>query len=176
MVWKFRFFGSCSKVKMEECKQNNWNIFDQFPISIDSLASCFLKVGARVSLKVATKGSIRGKKKKLWKFIFLGCFSKASREKRDKKVWNVFDEFNISIACWAICLLEVGARISLNAATKGFIAGKKSSENLDFSVAFLVQKRKSATKKFEIFFINLASLKVLELHVFWKSVHAFHWK
>ena len=48
-------------------------------------ATYFMEVGARVSLKVATKGSIRGKKK-LGKFRFLGFFSKVKTEERDQKV------------------------------------------------------------------------------------------
>ena len=37
-------------------------------------------------------------------------------------------------------------------------------------------KRRSATKNFELFLINLASLYPAQLHIFWKQVHAFHWK
>ena len=38
----------------------------------------FLEVGARVLLKVANKGSIRGKK--LWKFRYVGCFLKQKKD------------------------------------------------------------------------------------------------
>ena len=65
----------------------------QFGITMPSSATYFLEVGAHISLKVATKGSIRGKK--LWKFRFLGSFSKLKTEECDKKVWNVFDQFGI---------------------------------------------------------------------------------
>ena len=37
-------------------------VFDQFGITIPSSATHFLEVGTPVSFKVATKGSIRGKK------------------------------------------------------------------------------------------------------------------
>ena len=47
---------------MEECDQKVWYIFDQYGISISCSATYFMEVGARVSLKVATKVSIRGKK------------------------------------------------------------------------------------------------------------------
>ena len=47
---------------MEECDQKVWNVFDEFSIIIPSSAFYFLEVGACVSLKVATKGSPRGKK------------------------------------------------------------------------------------------------------------------
>ena len=46
---------------MEECNQKVWKVFDQFGITIPCSATCFLEVGACVSLKVATKGSVRGK-------------------------------------------------------------------------------------------------------------------
>ena len=95
---------------------------DQFGISIPCSATYFLEVGADVSLKVATKGSIRGKK--LWKIRFLGSFSKAKTEECDLKVWNVFDQFGISIACSDTYILEFGARVSLEVATKGSIRDK----------------------------------------------------
>ena len=47
---------------MEESDQNVWNVFDQFGSTISCSGAYFLEVGAHVSLKVATKGSIRGKK------------------------------------------------------------------------------------------------------------------
>ena len=49
----------------------------------------------------------------------------------DQKVWNVFDQFGITIACSDTYFLEVGARVSLKVATKRSIRGKKNSENLD---------------------------------------------
>ena len=93
-----------------------------------------MEVGARVSLKVATKVSIRGKK--LQKFRICGCFSITKTEEWDQKVCNLFYQFGISLSCSATYFLEVGARVSMKLATKGSIRGKKS-ENLDFSVVFL---------------------------------------
>ena len=61
-LWKFRFFGSFSIAKTEWCDQKVWNVFDQSGISIAFSATYFMEVGARVSLKVTAKVSIRGKK------------------------------------------------------------------------------------------------------------------
>ena len=47
---------------MEKWSQNVGNDFYQFGIPILFLATCFLELGASISLKVATKGSLRGKK------------------------------------------------------------------------------------------------------------------
>ena len=58
---KFRFLGCFSKAKAEECHQKVCNVFDQFGITIPCSAAYFLEIGARVSLKVATKGSLIGK-------------------------------------------------------------------------------------------------------------------
>ena len=60
--WKFRFWGCFSKAKTEKCDQNDWYVLDQFGITIPCSTTYFLEVGARLSLKVATKGSLRGKK------------------------------------------------------------------------------------------------------------------
>ena len=46
---------------MEECDQKISNVFDQFGITMPCSATYFLEVGARVSLKLATKGFLRGK-------------------------------------------------------------------------------------------------------------------
>ena len=51
--------------KTEECDQKDWAAFDHFGIIIPIITCSptqFLEVGARVSMKVATKGSLRGKK------------------------------------------------------------------------------------------------------------------
>ena len=42
--------------------QTDWNALDQFGITMLYSATYFLEVGARISLKVTTKGSLRGKK------------------------------------------------------------------------------------------------------------------
>ena len=59
---KLRFLGCFSKGKTEECDQKVPNVFDQFDITISCSAIYSLEVGAHVSLKVANKGSITGKK------------------------------------------------------------------------------------------------------------------
>ena len=46
---------------MEESDQKVRNVFDQFGITISCSATFFREVGARVSLKVATKVSHGGK-------------------------------------------------------------------------------------------------------------------
>ena len=97
--------------KTEECDQNFWNIFDQFGITIACSATNFLDVCARVLLKVATKVFVEVKK--FWKFRFLGPLSKAKTEECDQKVWNVFDQFGITIPGAATFFLEVGAPVSL---------------------------------------------------------------
>ena len=76
---------------MEECDLNIWKHFDQFGITIPCSAIYFLEVGARVSLKVATKMSIRGKN--LWKVRFFGSSSIAKTEECVEKVWNDLELF-----------------------------------------------------------------------------------
>ena len=61
-LWTFRFLGYFSNAKTEECDEKVWNIFYQFGISSLCSATYFLEIGARVSLKEATKGSLRVKK------------------------------------------------------------------------------------------------------------------
>ena len=46
---------------MEECNQKVWNVFDQLGITLIGSATYFAAVDERISLKVATKGSSRGK-------------------------------------------------------------------------------------------------------------------
>ena len=135
-------------------------------MTVPCSATYFLDAGAHVSLKVDTKRSCRNKK--LWKFSFSCCFSKAKTEKCDQQVWNVFHEFTVGKPCPATYFLEVGARASLKLATKVFLRGKKNSENLAFQVALLKQKRRNAAKKFEMFLMNLALVNLVQLHIFWK--------
>lgn len=47
---------------MEEYDQKDWVFSDKFGITIPCSVAYFMEVGARISLKVATKGSVRGKK------------------------------------------------------------------------------------------------------------------
>ena len=46
---------------MEERNHGNWSLLNKFGITIPFWVTYFLEVGARVSLKVATEGSLRGK-------------------------------------------------------------------------------------------------------------------
>ena len=59
---KFRFLRFFSKAKAVECNKKVRNNFDQCGITTPCLATYYLEDGAHLSLKVATKGSIRGKK------------------------------------------------------------------------------------------------------------------
>ena len=47
---------------MQECDQKVWNVSDEFGVGKPCSTTCFLEVGACVSLKLATKGLLRGKK------------------------------------------------------------------------------------------------------------------
>ena len=123
-IYIFRLF---LKEKTEKSDQKVGNVFDQFGIAIPCSATYFLKVSARLSLKVATKGSISGKKN--LKIYIFRLFLKEKTEKSDQKVGNVFDQFGIAIPCLATYFLKVSARLSLKVATKGSIRGRKNSEN-----------------------------------------------
>ena len=79
----------------------------------------------------ANNGSGRVKKK-LWKYRYLGSFSKAKTEDCDQNVWNVYDQFGITIPCSATYFMEVGSYVSLKMAIKVFLRAKKNSKNLDF--------------------------------------------
>ena len=60
---------------MEECDQSNLNVSDKLGMFISLSATFVLQMIAQVSLKVATKGSLRGKT--TWKiFIFEAIFLK----------------------------------------------------------------------------------------------------
>ena len=122
-IWKLRYLSTFSEAKTEEWDQKVSNFSGQYGITFPCSATYFLQVGAGVVLKVATKGSVRGKK--LWKFRHLGPFSKGKTEESDKKLWTVFDAFGISIPSVAANFLEVGACVSLKLATKGSLRGKK---------------------------------------------------
>ena len=70
---------------------------------------------------------------------------------------------------------EICARLWLKIALQGSFGGKKKNyENLDFQATFLKQKRKSATKKVYLSLINLSLAYIVQLHISWKYVHAFH--
>ena len=127
----------------------------------------FLEVGPRISLKVATKVLFRGKKK-LLNLRFSDYFSKAGTEEYDQDDWSVSDNFEIATSCLATYHLEVRAPASLKAGTKASLRGKTNSENFDFQATVLKQKRRSKTKKTDMSATNLASLYLVQLHIFWK--------
>ena len=58
----FQLQGRTPQAKTEECDQKRLNSLDQLSTTIACSVTHFLDVSARVSLKVATKVSIRGKK------------------------------------------------------------------------------------------------------------------
>ena len=96
---KFRFLGCFSKSKTEECNLKVGNVFDQFGIPIRCSATYFLEVGARPSLKVARKGSIRDKKT-LKNWIFSLFFYSKNRRVRPESwnyswsIWNHYTWFS----------------------------------------------------------------------------------
>ena len=133
---------------------------ENYTFTMPCSATYFQEVGARVLFKVATKGSPRDKK--LWKFRFLGCFSKAKTEECNQNVWNVFDQFGIIIPCTATYFLEVGARVSLKVVTKESPRGqtlwkfrfsgcfsKAKTEDCDLSNRNFLNKCASIYKIFE---------------------------
>ena len=89
----------------------------------------FLEVSAQISLKVATNNSFRDKK--LWKFSFLGYFSKAKTGKCTQKSPSFSNEFRILMADSDKYFLEVRAHVSLKVATNNSPRHKKNYENLD---------------------------------------------
>ena len=143
---------------MDNLFQKIWNVFDQFGISISCSATYFPDLGARFSLKVGTKGSPRSKKKKLWKFGFLGSFSKAKKKECDQKVWNVFHQFDINIPCSATYFRDVGACISWKVAT---IESPRGRFYGHFSEA---TTEKGYLKSWNVL-INLESLYLVEVHI-----------
>ena len=58
---KLRFLNYFSETEAEEYNQEDWSVFDEFGIITPCSAPYHLKVGARFSLKVATKASFGGK-------------------------------------------------------------------------------------------------------------------
>ena len=59
---KLSYWGCFSKAKTEECNQKVPDVFDQIGVDKPCSTTYFLEVGACVSLKVATKGFLRGKR------------------------------------------------------------------------------------------------------------------
>ena len=85
-------------------------------------------------------------------------------EKCDQKDWNVLDQFDISIPCSATFFLGVGAHVSLKVTTKESFRGKNILKIKTFSL-FFKAKTESATKKVEMFLINLASLYLVHRYI-----------
>ena len=59
---KISFSGVFSKAETEECDQKVWKAFDQLDVVKFCSTTYFLEVRACVSLKLATKGFLGGKK------------------------------------------------------------------------------------------------------------------
>ena len=93
---------------------------------MSSLDTYILEVSDNAMLKVATKSSCRGKKKK--KLTFLDYFSEAKTEDYNQKDWSVYNRFEITIPCSDRQFLGVGAclSLSLKVARKAFLRGKKT--------------------------------------------------
>ena len=107
--WKFRFWACFSWAETEEYDQKNWSFSDKFGMIMPYSDTCFLEVSTHVSLKVATDDSFTVKET-IWKCRFLECFSKAKTEECDKNIWNVFDQFGITMHCSATYFLEAGSK------------------------------------------------------------------
>ena len=86
---------------------------------------CLLEVSVDVSLKIATKWYLRGKKAPK-------IFSPKQKRTSTTKEIEV-PPINMALRCSATYFLEAGVK----AATKGSLRGKKKSENLDFTVVSL---------------------------------------
>ena len=95
---------------------------------ISYLATYFLEVGARFSLKVTTKPLLREN----LKILILGYFSKVKKEYCDQKKKKGFsDNFGMLMSGFDAYFLEVSAHPLLKIATKGSF-GSEKSENLAF--------------------------------------------
>ena len=71
---KFSIFEAFfSKAKTEECDQSSLSVSDKFGVITPFSATFVLEMSVQVSLKVANKGSFRGKKPE--KLAFLRLFS-----------------------------------------------------------------------------------------------------
>ena len=127
------------------------DVFPVYCITKPCLATYSLEVGAHVSLKVANKRSIRGKK--VFKFRFLGCFSKAKTKQCHLKVGNLFYQSDITKSCSATYFLEVGASISLKVASKGSIRDKKTLKNWIFRLLFYSKNGRVRPKSSKCFWL-----------------------
>ena len=71
---------------------------------------------------------------------------------------SVSDKRRINTTWSASHHVEVGAPVTLNAATKASLRSKRKSEKLDSQAIFLKQKRRSETKNIRMDVIKLASV------------------
>ena len=118
------------KSKIGDCDQKNWSDLKKFDIITSPSATFFLKVGVLFSLKVTIKACFSIIKTHL-KFRLLRYLSKTKKEECNEKDWRVCHRFGIIKPFSATYFLEVDAQVSLKVAIKGFIRGKKNSEDLD---------------------------------------------
>ena len=103
-------------------QQNNLSLSDKFGMVMSGSHTYFLEKIAQALLKVATKGSFRGKKSK--NFAFLGYFLEVKREQCDQKVWSLYNKFSIIIPCSTTFFLEVGAHVLWKIGPKDFLEMK----------------------------------------------------
>ena len=130
---------------MEECNKKVWNIFDLLGISIPCSATYFLEVVGRVSLKVVTKESLRGRKTLKIKPFRLFYFSKIGGVRPNCLI--LFDQFGMTIPCSTICFLEVGVGILLKVATRWSRRGKNILRKLKFLGCFYKAKIEECNQK-----------------------------
>ena len=123
-LWKIGFLGCFSIAKTDECALKVGIILDQFGITIPCSATYFVEVAARDSLKVATKGSIKGKKTLKMQIFPLFFFSKNGRVR--PKSLNYF--WSISHHHTLLNYIFSGSRCTpfIELATKGSIRRKKT--------------------------------------------------
>ena len=62
--------------------------------------------------------------------------------------------------------LELSARVSLKGSTKGSSGGKKIQKFNIVNPFFLKKKRRSETKKIEVFLFNLECSCLVQIHIF----------
>ena len=82
-ILKLRFLDNFFKGEGDKCDQEDWNVSDSFGIITPCSATYHPEVKAPISLKAATKASLRGKTTP--KTLIFRLFSKAKTEKCDQK-------------------------------------------------------------------------------------------
>ena len=98
---------------------SNSCFYDGFRRSIPCSNIYFLQISARVSLKVATNGSCKVKKKiENLSFLFLGYYSKAKEEELEQGSFCFSEYFETCLPCYASYYVEVCLPFSLRVATK----------------------------------------------------------